>query len=123
VIDEQVTFDGIPIPLGTETILDAMITAQNRYVARRYSLQIEDEKCLRQYHAFRARILRMFEVGKAINADLVMEIEMRDARIAELEADSETLNNYCSKVDREKVTRIVELEAALAWANSNLKGE
>jgi len=46
-----------------------------------------DDKDTRQYLAFCDRILRMFEVGKAINADLVMEIEMRDARIAELEEE------------------------------------
>ena len=70
-----------------ETILDAMVMAD-----RRRLYPVHNPKILlypnaeRQYNTFRARILRMFSVSKSINADLLTEIEMQNARIAELEA-------------------------------------
>jgi len=53
--DEQVTFDGIPIPLTLETILSAMVKAK---IGDKYWLS-DCIKRDRQYRAFRARILEI----------------------------------------------------------------
>ena len=54
---EQITFDGIPIPLTLETILNAMVIASSEMDF------IKDPKLYhkrnRQTNAFRARILRL----------------------------------------------------------------
>ena len=50
--DEQVTFDGIPIPLTLETILNAM---ENVRVGSGWDM----DRRIRQYNAFHARILEI----------------------------------------------------------------
>jgi hypothetical protein len=107
---EQITFDGIPIPLTVETILDAMeVTVYEMlpYLRR-----------LRQYRAFRARILRLdaekdrdirlLKEGNMILAKLMVErVAAKDARIAELKT---TLK--WSIATAEKLTaRIAEMES------------
>ena len=97
---EQVTFDGIPIPLTMETILDAMTEtiyeAWYRYQWTPWLLKKRE----RQYRAFRARILRLdaekdrdirlLKDGNMILAKLMVErVADKDARIAELEKEKE----------------------------------
>ena len=100
---EQITFDGIPIPLTMETLLDAYNHSWIDYD------WWEEPRRHRQMTAFRARILRTFAVCKSINADLLTEIEMQNARIAELEAELEEtageLINTDAKLRDEKYPR------------------
>ena len=67
-----------------ETILNA---CQSTYIyrkARHTEPSIFFLRRHRQYHTFRDRIIRVDEIGRAINADLCTEIEMLDAEIKHL---------------------------------------
>ena len=82
--DEQITFDGIPIPLTLETILTCYL----------YTYNIWKPVRARQRVAFRARILRMFaeKDGEIVilkeGAKYLKETrDKRDARIEHLEND------------------------------------
>ena len=55
----------------------------------------------RQYHAFRERILRMWEVGKAINDDAMFEIELRDLAIAEKDARIADIEEHNTRLEAE----------------------
>lgn len=76
-----------------ETYLNAMQFAQtqsiNLAMLERLDPYYTDMVLLgrreRLLQALRTRILKMFSIGRSINADLYLEIEMRKARIAELE--------------------------------------
>ena len=115
--DEQVTFDGIPIPLTLETLLTCYL----------YTYNIWKPVRARQRVAFRARILRMFaeKDGEIVilkeGAKYLKETrDKRDARIAELDAEVTSLRvqfGGLSKVHvllidekAEKDARIAELE-------------
>ena len=110
--EEQITFDGIPIPLTMKTILDAMVRTRlmlfdpDINLARAYIRK-------RQYRAFRARIIRMYNVRGA-HIDLLYKAEeLRDEQVAEKAARIErwidAANQLQSEIDV-KDTRIAELE-------------
>ena len=115
---------GIPYPLELETLLNAMELAYGRIDW----LAPQDIKFERQYKAFRTRILKMFSIGRSINADLHFEIEMieasysglqyemekalkdKDKRIAELDKENEQLVVLTEEIVKRKDKIIVELE-------------
>ena len=127
---EQITFDGIPIPLTMETLLDAYNHSWIDYD------WWEEPRRHRQMTAFRARILRQFEqyeiyhgfyMGDVMMIETItekddviehlrialndcdIEITAKDARIAELEAELEEtageLINTDAKLRDEKYPR------------------
>jgi len=83
-----------------ETILNGLIKAHMVINNREVALNPDPkmirlfDKSARQYHAFRNRILKMDKMARSIIDDLNMEIQMRDARIAELEAALESSLAY-----------------------------
>ena len=77
---------GIPYPLTLETILNAMDQSWEQYYLS------QDERKMRQFTAFRARILRLdaekVEIIKILDNQYVVlsnALKEKDARIAELE--------------------------------------
>lgn len=105
--DEQVTFDGIPIPLTLETILNAMeksislvsVMGKQGFETVRY----------RQYRAFRARILQKYHALELLVQLQNEGLVQRKARIAELE----TVQN-CTGYNNQGSRRVAELEQQLA---------
>ncbi len=87
--DEQITFDGIPIPLTMETLLYCYIYTCNLWKPER----------ARQQTAFRSRILRMFA-----EKDEQVEYEGLYRQLSEKNAEI-----------RAKDTRIADLETTLKW--------
>jgi len=67
-----------------ETILNAMMFAHDAYMVKRYNFKYEDEKRLRQYHAFRSRLIRIDERNKM--------------RIAELEAELKSCMDHLDRI-------------------------
>ena len=115
--DEQVTFDGIPIPLTLETILSAMEEAHDialKSAVLGYPLNPKHPR-IRQYHAFRARILRM----DAENIEQLAQAEIQERnlnkRIAEyrkeiIEKDEEirVLEKYIKDHDYKTILDYME---------------
>jgi chromosome segregation ATPase len=62
-----------------------------------------------------------WKVAKKECDELRRQLAEKDARIAELEAEGETLNRYCTKVDREKNNRIAELEKQIEDIQADAK--
>ena len=79
--DEQVTFDGIPIPLTLETLLTCYLYTYNIWKPAR----------ARQRAAFRSRILMKFDAKEMLIQLQHMKISSQRERIAELEAE---FNHY-----------------------------
>ena len=92
-MDEQATFAGVPIPLTMETVLDAMADAISSYAFWGGVDIHRDKRGLRQYHAFRDRILRIFDfennAQKIAIESYKAVIEQQKQRIAELEQEVE----------------------------------
>jgi len=92
-------FDGIPIPLTLETILDAMVaTAYTQSDVFKETMEWAPylKRVERQHNAFRARILRMdaekVEIIKILDSQYVVltnALADKDKRIAELEEEVE----------------------------------
>ena len=92
---EQVTFDGIPIPLTVETILNAMEKAYPNSVPF-FGAFADDPKRERQWHAFRDRIIRLDERSKMKTytlegkiAELEAEVDIRDKALDDSQVDLE----------------------------------
>ena len=88
-----------------ETILNAFAWSERLIVLEKHPRRS------RQYRAFRARILKMFSIGRSINADLNTEIEMQKARIERILAqlDAHKLSNEFALEEKDK--RIADLKA------------
>lgn len=124
--DEQVTFDGIPIPLTLATLLDAMIATA--YSQSEMAINLMDEapylkRVDRQYTAFRERILRV-DAEKDMHIELLKSsvslAHAKDARIAELEERREIIDvdkSHLWNINKNLKQRIAELEDMLDTAN------
>jgi uncharacterized coiled-coil protein SlyX len=118
-IDEQVTFAGIPIPLTMETILDALGYAMAERIIFSNDIYLF-EKRHRQVEAFRERILRR---GNRLNFIIGVALE-RGERILELEQQlaekDDVIEGQFKALMRQQKTiaaedaRIAELEKELS---------
>ena len=95
--DEQVTFDGIPIPLTLETILSAMVKAK---IGDKYWLS-DCIKRDRQYRAFRARILRT----DAENIEQLAQAEIQERNL------NKRIDEYRKEIiEKDEEIRVLEAE-------------
>ncbi len=131
--DEQVTFDGIPIPLTLETLVNATVEARIDEI-NSYKSGVRS----RQYRAFRERILRvdaekdeeLNHLRKYRNMELTRDLEKwskkhlkkkdelaaKDTRIAELEERREIIDvdkSHLWNINKNLKQRIAELEEEL----------
>jgi hypothetical protein len=124
---EPVTFAGIPIPLTMETLLDAMEKANQKSLEYFIDFDPEFAKAVRQYHAFCARIIRMFRkrdsqasksfylwtTERGITNDLRRQLAVKDKTIQAKQESEVSLSKMVASRDEQLVAkdaRIAELE-------------
>ena len=93
---------GIARTMELKTIIDAMLDSHYKLI-HHWNEQGHDKR-YRQHDAFRARVVRMDAIGRAINADLNTEIEMMGIRIAELDVKVEKLLEMAKMLDSHRKT-------------------
>ena len=106
---EQITFDGIPIPLTMETIVNAMLKAESDRIIVPYP---QSSRRLRQRTAFRDRILLLCENGEDLDR-VVKEKWEAIEQIESMEVFIDGLHYEMEKALKEKDARIAELEAQI----------